>query len=357
MPDCPLLITLGPDLFPLNFIFPTWGLPWAGVPLVTALHHRFPNRPIFVQCPDTLWSWCHLHFPFVNTTPAPADAFPISGAACPTLVWLDELALAPTPPPLCLSQPAHIIRDWVHALPLLEHLVPTSQYGSIRGDDRVAVMGDHSVWAHPSVTLDPWVVLDARLGPIILHEGVTIRSHARVEGPVVMGPHSQVLHGQLRHSCLGPHCKVGGEVSHSVMLGWSNKAHDGFMGHSVVGQWVNMGAGSVTSNLKHTYGSIRMAGPTQPTETGMMFLGSMIGDFVKLGIGTQLTTGGVIGTGSVLASGAVAPPYVPPFCWMSPTIPLEWEGFANGLTRMMARRSESPHPAVFNRIQEQWPWN
>jgi len=357
MTNCPLLVTAGPDLYPLNHIFPTWGLPWAGLPLVSALYHRFPHRPIHVMCPDSLQWWCQEQFPFLKMTPAPSDAFPISGAACPTLAWLDELARHPTSPHWVLTQPAHAIRDWVHALSLLETMAHHAGFLPRQGDDRVAVMGGHVVWCHPTVTIDPWVVLDARLGPIILHEGVAIRSHTRVEGPVVMGEHSQLLNGQLRHACIGPQCKVGGEVSHSIMVGWSNKAHDGFMGHSVVGQWVNIGAGSVTSNLKHTYGPIHMAGADRPIETGMMFLGSMIGDFVKLGIGTQLTTGGVIGTGAALASGIVAPSYVPPFCWMSPDTPLDWAAFTTSLTRMMARRSQVPHPALIDRIREQWPWN
>src|SRR4029077_9612991 len=106
-----------------------------------------------------------------------------------------------------------------------------------------------------------------------------------------------------------------GELSNCVFLGYGNKAHDGFVGHSVIGRWANLGAGTVTSNLKNTYGRVRLDVAGTPLETGLQFLGSLVGDHSKTAIGTLLSTGTVIGTGANVFEGVRPPKYVPPFAW------------------------------------------
>src|SRR5207237_1975554 len=118
-----------------------------------------------------------------------------------------------------------------------------------------------------------------------------------------------------RTSAIGPWCVVHGEVATTVMLGYGNKSHHGFVGHSVLGRWVNLGAGTTTSNLKNTYGPVRLDIAGTPLETGHQFLGSLIGDHAKTAIGTLLGTGSVIGAGASVFDDVRAPKYVAPFAW------------------------------------------
>jgi hypothetical protein len=112
---------------------------------------------------------------------------------------------------------------------------------------------------------------------------------------------------------IGPGCKVGGEISASIILGNTNKAHYGFLGDSYVGEWVNLGAGTTTSNLKNTYGTITMRiGPAE-IPTSRRFLGSMIGDHAKTAIGTRLMTGSYVGYCSLIAGSALPPRHIPSF--------------------------------------------
>jgi len=114
---------------------------------------------------------------------------------------------------------------------------------------------------------------------------------------------------------IGDNCKVRGELSTSIVLGHSNKGHTGFVGHSYLGRWVNLGALTTTSNLKNTYGTIQLWTPSGVRSTGQQFLGTLFGDHAKTGIGTMLSTGTVIGTGANIFGANVPPTAVPPFAW------------------------------------------
>ncbi|MEP6905860.1 MAG: glucose-1-phosphate thymidylyltransferase, partial [Gemmatimonadales bacterium] len=131
-----------------------------------------------------------------------------------------------------------------------------------------------------------------------------------------------------------------GEISNSVMLGHSNKGHTGFVGHSYLGRWVNLGAGTTTSNLKNTYGNVQMWTPAGMRDSGMQFLGTMFGDHVKTGIGTMLTTGTVLGAGANIYGASTVPKYVAPFAWGNgePYERYEIDKFISVAGRMMERR-------------------
>ena len=120
------------------------------------------------------------------------------------------------------------------------------------------VLGDPTHVISLGAQVEPGVVFDVRQGTVVMDQGSEVRSGTRLEGPVYIGPGTRVLGGFIRGSVFGPECRVHGEVSTSVFLGYANKSHDGFLGHSVVGQWVNLGAGTTTSNLKNTYGRVRL---------------------------------------------------------------------------------------------------
>jgi UDP-N-acetylglucosamine diphosphorylase / glucose-1-phosphate thymidylyltransferase / UDP-N-acetylgalactosamine diphosphorylase / glucosamine-1-phosphate N-acetyltransferase / galactosamine-1-phosphate N-acetyltransferase len=167
------------------------------------------------------------------------------------------------------------------------------------------------------VMLEPNVVLDFSHGPIWLADGVTVRAFTRLAGPAYVGPRSTLLGGPYEAVTIGPVCRVHGEVEESVVLGYSNKAHDGFLGHAYLGRWVNLGAMTTNSDLKNNYGTIRMWTPAGEQDTGLIKLGCLLGDHVKTGIGALLNTGTVIGAGSNLYGTAMPPKYVPPFSWGS----------------------------------------
>jgi len=164
--------------------------------------------------------------------------------------------------------------------------------------------------------VQPGCVLDASDGPIIIAAGATVK-YSQLQGPVFVGPGCVVDGARLRPgTSLGPHCKVGGEVSASIFQSRANKAHEGFMGQSWIGRWVNFGALATTSNLKNTYGTIRyQRALDEVVETGQQYLGALVGDHTKIGIGQMITTGANIGVGCNIFGGGVTPKYIPSFSW------------------------------------------
>jgi len=187
-------------------------------------------------------------------------------------------------------------------------------------------------------------VFDVREGAVVIEQHAYVKSGTRFEGPVYVGPGSDVLGGQVRWCSIGPRCKVRGEISTSVFVGFANKAHEGFVGHSVIGRWVNLGAGSTTSNLKNTYGNVRLqvggeAIGGASIETSRQYLGSLLGDHVKTAIGTMLGTGTVVGAGANVFGDVRPPRYVPPFAWGGADAErMDEEGFLVTAERVLARR-------------------
>ncbi|HEY3011771.1 MAG TPA: putative sugar nucleotidyl transferase [Gemmatimonadales bacterium] len=207
------------------------------------------------------------------------------------------------------------------------------------------VLGDPSRVISLGATVEPGVVFDLRQGAVVIDQGAEIRSGTRLEGPIYVGPGTRVLGGFLRASVFGPECRVRGEVSASIFLGYANKSHDGFVGHSVVGQWVNLGAGTTTSNLKNTYGPVRLEVEGERLETGRLNLGSLIGDHAKTSIGTMLATGTVISTGANVFGPPTPPKYVPPFAWgCSGSERMTEDGFLRIAERVMGRRNVAFSP-------------
>jgi len=199
-----------------------------------------------------------------------------------------------------------------------------------------------------------------RQGPVVVEAGAEIGPFVCLDGPLWIGPHTKVNpHAWLRAgSAIGAQCRVGGEIEASVMEPFSNKAHDGFLGHSHVGSWVNIAAGTITSNLKVSYGPIRLpARPGHPAgrvETGRQFLGALIGDLAKTGIHTSIPCGATIGVAATV-SGNV-PAWVEAFTTTlrdDGGLPRRTTGVqaATGLERMMARRGVELLPADRDLLQ------
>ncbi len=211
--------------------------------------------------------------------------------------------------------------------------------------DGSIVIGDPGDVVVLGARVEPGVVFDVQHGAVVIEQHVYVKSGTRLEGPVYLGPGSEVLGGTIAHSAFGPRCKVRGEIVSCTFLGYANKAHDGFLGHSVVGRWVNLGAGTTTSNLKNTYGGIRVEIGGKRHETGRQFLGTVFGDHVKTAIGTQLDTGTVVGVGANVFGWARPPKSIAPFAWGANGV-MRKDGFLDIASRVMPRRNVEFDDAV-----------
>jgi len=159
-------------------------------------------------------------------------------------------------------------------------------------------------------------VLDASEGPIIIDDGAEIRPGTAIEGPCYIGQNCLAVSGWLRPgNSFGPYCRFGGEIESSVFQAYSNKYHEGFVGHSYIGEWVNLGALTTTSDLKNNYGEIRVNIGEGQISTGRIKIGSMIGDHSKTGIGALLNSGTYLGVNVNHYGIGLPPKHVPSFSW------------------------------------------
>jgi UDP-N-acetylglucosamine diphosphorylase/glucosamine-1-phosphate N-acetyltransferase len=173
---------------------------------------------------------------------------------------------------------------------------------------------------HPSAKIDPMVVADTTAGPVWIGPGAVVTAFTRLEGPCAIGPGTHLLGARVRAgTTLGPHCRVGGEVECSVVQGYANKYHDGFLGHSYVGEWVNLAAGTTTGDLRCDYRpvTVRLNGTVR--DSGRTKLGSIIGDHARTGLGVLLDCGTAIGAfATLLPTGQLAPRDIPSFARVGP---------------------------------------
>jgi UDP-N-acetylglucosamine diphosphorylase / glucose-1-phosphate thymidylyltransferase / UDP-N-acetylgalactosamine diphosphorylase / glucosamine-1-phosphate N-acetyltransferase / galactosamine-1-phosphate N-acetyltransferase len=184
-----------------------------------------------------------------------------------------------------------------------------------RGGEGLTVVGPAERFlADPSARVEPLVLIDTTNGPVLIDDGAVVQAFSRLEGPCYVGPGTQLHAARVRDVSFGPQCRVGGEVESSIVQGYSNKAHEGFLGHSYLGEWVNLGAGTQTSDLRTDYGPVSVPVHGRRVDTGRMKVGSFVGDHVKTSMGVLFNTGSAVGPFSLLlASGGLLPKAVPPF--------------------------------------------
>jgi UDP-N-acetylglucosamine diphosphorylase/glucosamine-1-phosphate N-acetyltransferase len=259
----------------------------------------------------------------------------------------------PQPHAATLEVPGVVLHGVYDLVKTLEPLLREDVHGLVGESDPIpagsVVLGDPAWLALHDAAVEPGVVFDVRQGPVVLESGVEVRAGTRLEGPLWAGANARLLGGPIRTAAIGPHTNVRGEVSTCVFLGYANKQHDGFLGHSVLGRWVNLGAGTITSDLKNTYGPVRLDVAGAAVETGMQFLGSLFGDHAKMAIGTLLAAGSVIGAGASVFDVVRPPKYVPPFAWGgSPdgTARMSRDGFLTVAERILPRRDVAVDPAT-----------
>lgn len=207
------------------------------------------------------------------------------------------------------------------------------------------------LFMHPTAIVEPGAILVAGEGPILLDDGARVMAGAMVRGPVAVGQHAMVRMGARVYggTVIGPWCKVGGEVAASVFHSYSNKAHEGYVGNSVIGQWVNLGADTTASNLKMTYGTVKMLDwPTGlEVDTGEQFVGAIIADHCKTGINSMLNTGTVCGVSSIILGAGFPARAIASFKWVQPWAVTDYrlDKALLDMERMMARRGVPLTPA------------
>lgn len=239
---------------------------------------------------------------------------------------------------------AVLAADWQH---LSGHSSPPTS---------LAIRGKDNLFFHPAAKAG-YAYISAEQGPVWIGPHAEIQDGAILQHTNTIGPHTTITAGaRIRtHNSIGPWCKVGGEVGQSTFLGYSNKAHEGFFGHSVVGEWCNIGASSNTSNLKNTYGPVKLYDLAIGTlrSTSLQFCGTLMGDFARCGIHTPFTTGCVVDIFANVVTTHFTPKYIPAFSWDGHTY-WDIEKALEALRRMKARRQLSVSPAEEELLRLLW---
>jgi UDP-N-acetylglucosamine diphosphorylase/glucosamine-1-phosphate N-acetyltransferase len=192
-----------------------------------------------------------------------------------------------------------------------------------------------------------WAMLNATDGPIYLGPHAEVMEGAILKGNLAICEHAQVKMGAKIYgdTTIGPYSRVGGEVSNSVILGYSNKGHDGFLGNSVLGEWCNLGADTNNSNLKNNYSTVKAWSYSAGKEvsTGLQFCGLMMGDHSKSGINTMFNTGTVVGVAANIFGGGFPPKFIPSFSWGGADgfVVYQYEKAIETAERVMQRRGKS----------------
>jgi UDP-N-acetylglucosamine diphosphorylase/glucosamine-1-phosphate N-acetyltransferase len=181
----------------------------------------------------------------------------------------------------------------------------------------VDLINEEDILIGESVEVRSGTVLDASSGPIIIADGAVIEPNAIIYGPCYIGRLSIIRGGAKvgKGTSIGDQCRIGGEVGETVITGYTNKQHEGFLGHSYIGSWVNIGAGTANSDLKNNYGQIKAWCAGAIRNTGRRFLGLVCGDHSKIAINTRINTGSVIGFNANVFITGYPPKFIPSFTW------------------------------------------
>ena len=208
-------------------------------------------------------------------------------------------------------------------------------------DNSIITINSDNIHLLDDCNIEAGSILDGTNGPIIIGKDVRIKAGSIIKGPIFIDSNSVVNNGSKLQGnvLLGPYCKVGGEITNSIFCGYSNKQHDGFLGHSFIGEWVNIGANTNNSNLKNNYSKIKFKFPEKIVDTQKLFLGVMIGDFSRIGISTMINTGSYIGLGANIFGGDFQDKYISSFSWGKKEI-VEFNKFIKTIKIMKSRRSK-----------------
>ncbi len=237
--------------------------------------------------------------------------------------WLGALADGAAVWPAPAAEPREsalgpLVDYWWELYALAPRAMADDQISLLAAGDwqRCAASGGGECYLAPGAELGPGAVIDAGAGPVLLDRDVKVGALSVVAGPCYLGPGTRTKpHTQLHGVFAGPQCRLGGEVEETQLQGYANKQHHGFLGHAVVGEWVNLGAGATNSDLKNNYSGVRVEQGGRRLESQQRFLGSCLGDHVKIGIQARLSTGTVLEPFTNWFGGDFPPKGLPPFSW------------------------------------------
>ena len=219
--------------------------------------------------------------------------------------------------------------------------------GTIKGqiDEGVHVLNSKNIYVDTETKIRRGVIIDADSGPVIIEKNTIINPGAYIEGPLHISEGCVINAGSkiLRNTSIGKGCKIGGEIAESIFQGWTNKQHDGFLGHSYLGEWVNIGAGTNNSDLKNNYKTLNMLINDQWINTKSLFVGVFIGDHSKSAIGTRFNTGTSVGVACNIAVNGFPPKRIPSFSWLvgDKKSKYKFDKFSETATVVKNRRGES----------------
>lgn len=326
-----------------------------------AVNHAVSNEPTLLvngRCPLPSIDWMQLSVGEGLVEPGTQDlvAACVAGSEAGPVVAgrRERLKVSTLPARALMNRPWHVRTHRDNAI--RADLAVLTAHARPRALPGVTFIGSNPILIHESARVSPGVILDAESGPIVIEEDAVVRPGSIIVGPVYVGPHATVLDRCLlkSFSAIGPYCKIAGEVGGTIFQGFANKAHDGHLGDSWVGEWANLGAGTTNSNLLNTYDQvICRATPSGPNErTGEQFLGAIIGDHVKLAICSRIMTGSILHTGCMLAQSAAVSGCVGAFTWATDagTRSYRLDKFVEVARAVMGRRKIAPSAAYLARL-------
>lgn len=204
---------------------------------------------------------------------------------------------------------------------------------------------------HADAQISEHAVINTEAGPVVIDAHVRIGAFCLLKGPLYLGERTQLDNCHISNTIVGTDCRLGGEIADSIIGNYTNKHHEGFLGHSIVGDWVNLGALTTTSDLKNNYGEVRLVFGTQKYAAGTIKFGSIIGDYAKTAIGTMLGTGSIVDLGANLFGLSHRSGYFRPFLWGETKI-YDRNKFIEDAARMMQRRKQIVTPALENILRK-----
>ncbi|HKK44026.1 MAG TPA: putative sugar nucleotidyl transferase [Balneolaceae bacterium] len=239
----------------------------------------------------------------------------------------------------------------------LQYLQPASPSGT-NISQHASLVNSDDIYIMDGATIEAGCILNATEGPIFIGEDATVMAGSNLRGPVAVCKGSYIKMGaKIYHdTTIGPICKVGGEVSNTIFHSYSNKAHDGYIGNSVIGQWCNFGAGTTVSNLKTNYSPIRITDwqSGDEIETGQQFFGVVMGDHTKTAINCVINSGSIFGVNCNILSRDFPPKFVDSFSWVGSNVIQRYklDKAYEAMEKMMARRDVTFTDAYVNLMKE-----
>ncbi|MEL6561135.1 MAG: GlmU family protein [Bacteroidota bacterium] len=217
-----------------------------------------------------------------------------------------------------IERPWHIFQSNGEQIKSDFSLITAGRKSAPLDDPHTTIYNPSNVFLEEGATVRA-AIINATDGPVYLGKNSQVHEGSIIKGPFALGEASHVNMGAKMKgdNTIGPHCKVGGEVSNSVFFGYSNKGHDGFLGNSVIGEWCNLGADTNSSNLKNNYSTVKVWDyeTSKLENTGLQFCGLLMGDHSKAGINTMFNTGTVVGVSANVFGADFPPKFIPSFAW------------------------------------------